>query len=48
MTVLRSPSAISSVNFAQQHYNYDAMCDQLNFYNNEVAKLISMRPLQWI
>lgn len=28
------------VNFAQQHYNYDAMCDQLNFYNNEVAKLI--------
>ena len=28
------------VNFAQQHYNYDAMCDQLSFYNNEVAKLI--------
>ena len=28
------------VNFAQQHYNYDAMCDKLNFYNNEVAKLI--------
>lgn len=28
------------VNFAQQHYNYDAMCDNLTFYNNEVAKLI--------
>ncbi|MBR2772041.1 MAG: C10 family peptidase [Bacteroidales bacterium] len=28
------------VNFAQQHYNYDAMCDRLSFYNNEVAKLI--------
>lgn len=28
------------VNFAQQHYNYDAMVDQLHFYNNEVAKLI--------
>lgn len=28
------------VNFAQQQYNYDAMEDQLNFYNNEVAKLI--------
>ena len=28
------------VNFAQQHYNYDAMADQLHFYNNEVAKLI--------
>jgi hypothetical protein len=28
------------VNFAQQHYYYDAMCDKLNFYNNEVAKLI--------
>lgn len=28
------------VNFAQQHYNYDAMCDQLDYYNNEVAKLI--------
>ena len=28
------------VNFAQQHYNYDAMCDKLSFYNNEVAKLI--------
>ena len=28
------------VNFSQQHYNYDAMADQLNFYNNEVAKLI--------
>ena len=28
------------VNFAQQHYNYDAMCDKLTFYNTEVAKLI--------
>ena len=28
------------VNFAQQHYNYDAMVDQVHFYNNEVAKLI--------
>ena len=28
------------VNFAQQHYNYDAMSDKLSFYNNEVAKLI--------
>lgn len=28
------------VNFAQQHYNYDVMCDRLSFYNNEVAKLI--------
>ena len=28
------------VNFAQQHYNYEAMCDKLTFYNNEVAKLI--------
>lgn len=28
------------VNFAQQHYNYDVMCDNLNFYNHEVAKLI--------
>lgn len=28
------------VNFGQQTYNYDAMCDQLNYYNNEVAKLI--------
>ena len=28
------------VNFAQQHYNYEAMADQLHFYNNEVAKLI--------
>lgn len=28
------------VNFAQQHYHYDAMCDKLSFYNNEVAKLI--------
>lgn len=28
------------VNFAQQHYNYEAMADQLNFYNTEVAKLI--------
>lgn len=28
------------VNFAQQHYNYEAMDDQLSSYNNEVAKLI--------
>lgn len=28
------------VNFAQQHYNYDAMADALAHYNNEVAKLI--------
>ena len=28
------------VNFGQQHYHYDAMCDKLFFYNNEVAKLI--------
>lgn len=28
------------VNFGQQHYCYEAMADQLNFYNNEVAKLI--------
>lgn len=28
------------VNFAQQTYNYDAMCDKLSFYNHEVAKLI--------
>lgn len=28
------------VNFAQQHYNYDAMCDAVSYYNNEVAKLI--------
>lgn len=28
------------VNFAQQTYNYDAMCDDLGFYNSEVAKLI--------
>ncbi|MDD6185717.1 MAG: C10 family peptidase [Bacteroidales bacterium] len=28
------------VNFAQQHYDYDVMCDKLSFYNNEVAKLI--------
>lgn len=28
------------VNFSQQHYNYDAMRDKLDFYNNEVAKLI--------
>jgi len=28
------------VNFSQQHYNYDAMCDELSYYNNEVAKLI--------
>jgi hypothetical protein len=28
------------VNFGQQHYNYNAMCDKLHNYNNEVAKLI--------
>lgn len=28
------------VNFGQQHYCYEAMVDKLNFYNNEVAKLI--------
>lgn len=28
------------VNFAQQHYHYEAMCNTLNYYNNEVAKLI--------
>lgn len=28
------------VNFAQQHYCYDVMQDQLEHYNNEVAKLI--------
>lgn len=28
------------VNFGQQRYYYEAMADQLNFYNNEVAKLI--------
>ncbi len=28
------------VNFGQQHYNYNAMCDELHNYNNEVAKLI--------
>lgn len=28
------------VNFSQQHYHYDAMCDKLNHFNNEVAKLI--------
>lgn len=28
------------VNFAQQHYHYEAMCNQLNYHNNEVAKLI--------
>ena len=28
------------VNFGQQHYCYEAMADKLNFYNNEVAKLI--------
>lgn len=28
------------VNFGQQHYNYNAMCDVLHNYNNEVAKLI--------
>jgi len=29
-----------TVNFGQQHYNYNAMTDELGFYNNEVAKLI--------
>lgn len=28
------------VNFAQQHYHYEAMCDELSYYNTEVAKLI--------
>lgn len=28
------------VNFAQQNYFYEAMMDKLDFYNNEVAKLI--------
>ena len=28
------------VDFSQQHYNYDAMRDKLDYYNNEVAKLI--------
>lgn len=28
------------VNFSNQRYNYDAMDDQLHFYNTEVAKLI--------
>ena len=28
------------VDFSQQTYNYDVMFDQLNFYNNEVSKLI--------
>lgn len=28
------------VNFAEQTYNYDAMEDELSFYNDEVAKLI--------
>ena len=28
------------VNFSQQHYNYNSMCDELHNYNNEVAKLI--------
>jgi len=28
------------VNFGQQHYCYEAMADKLNFYNNEVSKLI--------
>lgn len=28
------------VNFAQQIYNYDAMCDKLKYFNTEVAKLI--------
>lgn len=29
-----------TVDYSQQHYNYNAMSDELNFYNNEVAKLI--------
>lgn len=29
-----------AVNFAQQTYDYNAMSDELNSYNNEVAKLI--------
>ncbi len=29
-----------TVNFAQQTYNYEAMQDELSYYNNEVAKLI--------
>lgn len=29
-----------TVDFSQQTYNYEAMCDHLDFYNNEVAKLI--------
>jgi hypothetical protein len=28
------------VNFSQQHYHYEAMCNQLSYHNNEVAKLI--------
>ena len=28
------------VNFAEQHYHYEAMTDQLSYYNEEVAKLI--------
>ena len=28
------------VNFSQQHYCYEAMCNQLSYHNNEVAKLI--------
>lgn len=28
------------VNFGQQTYCYEAMCDKLNYFNNEVAKLI--------
>lgn len=28
------------VNFAQEHYNFDVMTDELSWYNNEVAKLI--------
>lgn len=29
-----------TVNFSQQHYCYEAMSDEIEFYNNEVAKLI--------
>ena len=28
------------VNFAQQRYHYEAMCNKLSYHNNEVAKLI--------
>ncbi len=28
------------VNFSQQYYYYESMCDELDYYNDEVAKLI--------